>query len=111
MLSETSTPYLAASSGLPLINYLRYCPYPRPTPVLLSIRPEFASAIIRGEKRFEFRRCIFRRPVSVVVIYATSPVKHAIGEFDIKTVFYGQPKELWKKTNGAAGIDKTRFMK
>lgn len=39
------------------------------TRALLSIRPAFAKAIFDGQKRFEFRRAIFRKEVGVVVVY------------------------------------------
>ena len=59
MLSETSIQYLGALKGLPQLNYLQSCPYPRPSQALLSIKPEFAAAIIKGDKKFEFRRVYF----------------------------------------------------
>lgn len=62
-----------------------------------------------GSKKYEFRRAIFRRPVSVVVIYVTAPVQQVIGEFDVKKIIYGNPTDLWKKTYRTAGIDKYRF--
>ncbi|MBI6731014.1 ASCH domain-containing protein, partial [Pseudomonas amygdali] len=40
--------------------------------VLLSIKPEYAEKILQGEKRFEFRKSVFKNPdVRTVVIYAT----------------------------------------
>jgi predicted transcriptional regulator len=76
----------------------------------LSIKPEFAAAIVRGEKQFEFRRCIFRRQVTVVVIYITAPIKCVIGEFDVKSIITEHPITLWRITHKAAGIDKRRFL-
>ena len=75
----------------------------------MSIKPEFVSGIVTGSKRFEFRRRIFRRPVSVVVIYATAPIQQVIGEFDIKQVILDEPTKLWRKTRQASGIEKLRF--
>ena len=111
MLSETSIRYLGVLKGLPQINYLRSCPYPRPIQALLSIRPEYVTSIISGEKRFEFRRSIFRRPVSVVVIYVTAPVQRVIGEFDVKSILYDCTTALWKTTCKSSGISEDGFFR
>ena len=53
--------------------------------VILSIRPRYADAIMRGEKKYEYRRSLFKRKnVSRAFIYATSPVKRIIGCFSIR---------------------------
>lgn len=82
---------------------------PGQTHALLSIKPEYAEAIFRGEKRFEFRRAIFRKPVDVVVVYTTSPVSQVIGEFDIEEVISDTVEGLWGRTQRRAGIDRDRF--
>lgn len=76
---------------------------------MLSIKPEYAEAIFRGEKRFEFRRAIFRKPVEVVVVYTTSPVSQVVGEFDIEEVITDSVEGLWGRTHRRAGIDRDRF--
>jgi len=43
--------------------------------VLLSIRPKYVEEIIKGNKRYEFRKSIFKKNVEEVWIYATSPTK------------------------------------
>lgn len=78
--------------------------------VLLSIRPEFALKIFNGSKRFEFRRVIFKRAdIKKVVVYASSPVKKIIGEFEIDKIISGDPFNLWRETQIHAGINKKRF--
>lgn len=78
--------------------------------ILLSIKPEFAERILSGEKRYEFRKALFKRPdVSTIVIYATRPVGRIVGEFDIADVLTDAPETLWKKTAHAAGISKDFF--
>jgi predicted transcriptional regulator len=76
---------------------------------LLSIKPRYAEAIFRGEKRFEFRRVIFRKPVEVVVVYTTSPVSRVAGEFDIEAIISDTVEGLWKRTKHCAGIDRKCF--
>ncbi len=75
--------------------------------VLLSIKPEFAEKILLGQKKYEFRRTIFKLPeVKKVVIYASSPVKKIIGEFEIEHILTLKLSELWKITKHDSGIDK-----
>lgn len=78
--------------------------------ILLSIKPEYVSRIFSGEKRFEFRKSIFRDPtVNEIYIYATSPVKMIVGKFGIKDIHEETPTELWKDTHEFAGIGKEAF--
>ena len=48
---------------------------------ILSVKPEYAMKILAGEKQYEYRKTIFRRPVEKVYIYASSPVCMIVGEF------------------------------
>lgn len=92
-----------------MTNSRRLSDFPKRTKALLSIKPEFAYAILNGEKRYEFRRKIFARPVDVILVYATMPVGRVIAEFDVRSVISDSPQELWNRTNRFAGIDKDRF--
>jgi predicted transcriptional regulator len=75
----------------------------------LSIRAPYAEAIFRGEKRFEFRRAIFRKTVDVVVVYTTSPTSLVVGEFDVTEIISESIEELWSRTSQYAGIDQELF--
>ncbi len=78
--------------------------------VLLSIKPEFAEKIFEGTKLFEFRRAIFKnRNVKKVVVYASSPVKKVIGEFEIDGIIRSNIDELWNQTQDHSGITKEYF--
>lgn len=78
--------------------------------VLLAIKPEFASKIFEGTKRFEFRKAIFKdKRVKKVVVYASFPVQKVIGEFDIDEIIFLHPNELWEETKTDAGISKEYF--
>src|ERR1035441_1124470 len=79
------------------------------TCALLSIRPPYAEAIFRGEKRFEFRRAIFRKAVDVVVVYTTSPTSLVVGEFDVSEIISESIEDLWSRTSRYAGIDREVF--
>ena len=77
--------------------------------VLLSIKPQYATAILRGTKKYEFRRAIFSRQVDVVLLYASTPVRRVVAEFDVLSVISEPLPTLWKKTGRYAGIDKPSF--
>lgn len=81
-----------------------------PTSVLLSIKPQFANAILEGTKLFELRRKIFRdKDVRRIVIYASSPVRRVVGEFSIDSVLAHEPTKLWSLTSRGAGVDREFF--
>lgn len=76
---------------------------------MLSIKPEFAEKIFSGEKGFEFRKVAFRRDVTSVVVYVTSPVAKIVGEFEIARILEDNPHSLWCRTKEKAGISKSFF--
>lgn len=76
----------------------------------MSIKPEYAFAILRGEKRFEFRKTLYRSAnVDRVIVYASSPTKRVVGEFSIAAVHSMAPSALWKRTKKHAGVKKSFF--
>ena len=77
---------------------------------LLSIKPEFVSKIFTGEKIFEYRKAVFKRPmVKTVVISSTMPVGKIVGEFEIEEIIELPPQDLWHKTSEHSGISKEFF--
>jgi len=78
--------------------------------VLLSIKPEYAEKIFDGEKRFEFRRSIFKNPdITHIVVYASSPTQKVIGEFEIIDIVHENISILWDITRKYSGISKENF--
>lgn len=78
--------------------------------VLLSIKPEFVDAIMSGEKKFEYRKSIFKRKdVTSVVVYATKPYGKVVGEFDIEDIIVDKPYNIWRKTKDYSGISRVFF--
>ena len=78
--------------------------------VLLSIKPEYAEKILSGQKRYEFRKAIFKNPdVKTVVIYATMPVGKVVGEFDFDEVLSDTPQAIWAETSKFSGITRKFF--
>lgn len=80
------------------------------TTVLLSIKPQYADKILNGDKRYEFRRLLYKSPnVDKIVIYATSPVMKVVGEFDVAQVHSMALEELWAQTMKYSGIEKNFY--
>lgn len=78
--------------------------------VLLSIKPEFATKVFNGTKKFEFRRTIFKNEsVKTILVYASFPIQKVIGEFEIDHIISEDLDTLWKKTKKHAGISEDYF--
>lgn len=77
--------------------------------ILLSIKPEFATRIFSGSKRFEYRKSVFKKYVTRVVVYASAPVSMVVGEFEIEELVYDELEALWHKTREYAGISEDYF--
>ena len=103
--------------GYPYKLYTKYFPiaFARGrmlTSAILSIKPRYAEAIFRGEKRFEFRRKLFKtRTPTTIFVYASAPVSKIIGHFEIDDIISKPPSSLWQKTRHAAGIKRSHFFK
>ncbi len=77
--------------------------------VLLSIKPEYADKLFSGEKKYEYRKAIFREQVECIVVYSTMPEGKLIGELQIETILEDEPDVLWERTRDAAGITEDFF--
>lgn len=81
-----------------------------PTRVLLSIKPQYAQLIFAGQKRYEYRRSVFKhRSIRTVVVYESSPTRQVVGEFDILAIHDEEVHRLWAMTREYAGIAKIDF--
>lgn len=77
--------------------------------VLLSVKPEYATRILEGSKRFEFRKTRFAQEIRTVFLYATAPVSRIVGYFAVIGIKTGSPRALWRKCRRAAGIQRKDF--
>lgn len=75
----------------------------------MSIRPEFADAILSGKKAVEFRKRPVAADVTHVLIYATLPVGSLLGWFAVRRQSTMSPKGLWAEFRKVAGISKDKF--
>ena len=80
--------------------------------VLLSIKPKYADAIMRGDKKYEFRKSIFRhRNLTKVYMYSTSPVQKVVGTFGIGRIIEDHPKLLWNRLHKFSGLEDKEFFR
>lgn len=79
--------------------------------VILSIKPEFVEKIFSGEKKYEYRKVLFKQKVDTVYIYASRPVSKIVGEFKIEEILYDTPENIWKFTKRQSGVTKKFFDK
>jgi len=79
--------------------------------VLLSIKPKYVEEIMNGNKKYEFRKSVFRcrEDIELVYVYSTSPVKKIVGVFTIETIIEDHPKNLWDNFKEFSGIEEEEF--
>ena len=77
--------------------------------ILLSINPQYVYRIMKGEKRYEFRKSLCKRKVDKIIIYSTSPIMKVVGEADVEDILVDEPRTIWGKTKKYSGIDQQFF--
>lgn len=77
--------------------------------VLISIRPQYVDAILSGQKRVEFRKVRFRRPVDQLVVYATAPVSAVVAVIKIAEVIQDTPSNIWMQYADVGAINEDAF--
>lgn len=77
---------------------------------IISIRPKYAEAILRGSKTVELRRRIPKIENGTRLwIYATLPLGAVIGTAIVHEVIRGTPEEIWNLFHTEADVDKDSF--
>ncbi|HZJ76221.1 MAG TPA: ASCH domain-containing protein [Oscillospiraceae bacterium] len=80
--------------------------------ILLSIKPEYAQKIFQGEKKYEYRKRLFKRDdISSIIVYVTKPVGRVVGEFEIAEIIEDNPMAIWQKTKQYSGISQKEYFK
>lgn len=77
--------------------------------ILLSINPEHVENILKGIKKYEYRKIACRRRVDKIIIYSTTPIKKVVGEAEVIDILQKEKDELWHETENESGITKTFF--
>lgn len=81
---------------------------------MLPIRPIYVGKIFSGEKRYEFRKRVPRKPADHILIYETAPVSKVVGIVKVSGILAGSPSAVWEWTKESAGIsyeDYCRYFK
>ncbi|HFH9740992.1 TPA: ASCH domain-containing protein [Streptococcus pyogenes] len=76
---------------------------------IISIKPQFVDEIMKGNKRFEFRKSFLKSIPDRCYIYSTKPVGKIVGFFTIKQVLRDEPEKIWQKTSKKSEITKDFF--
>lgn len=82
----------------------------KPGDVIISIRPNFAEAILSGAKTVELRRRI--PPIEIgtrLWIYATRPTAAVVGSAIVNAVIRGTPDSLWDTYSAQAAIKRDDY--
>ncbi|TKY92326.1 MAG: hypothetical protein C5S46_01185 [Candidatus Methanomarinus sp.] len=79
--------------------------------VLLSIKPKYIKEMRAGNKKYEFRKNIWKNSTKVgkVYIYSSSPIKKIVGIFTLGNVYEDNPGNLWKNFKDFSGLDEEEF--
>ena len=77
--------------------------------ILISINPQHVQNIIKGIKKYEYRKIAAKHDISSIIIYETTPVKRIVAEAEIIDVLVYSPEKLWKLTKQESCISKEFF--
>lgn len=77
--------------------------------IVLPIKEEYAKGILFGDKLFEYRKRMPKRPISQIVIYETAPMSRVVGTVDVCGVLEAEPGELYERTSYGAGISREDY--
>lgn len=80
------------------------------TPLLISLKPNYANLVFSGLKTAELRRRISESMQDRdVFVYVSSPVKELRGGFRVGQVWSGSPSQVWSTVQDLAGVSKRAF--
>lgn len=76
---------------------------------LLSIHPRHAESILGGTKKVELRRTPVSNEISLVLLYATAPVRAVVGWFAVAGIDSGSKSRIWETHSRVAGITRDEY--
>lgn len=79
--------------------------------IILSIKPEFVEKIFSGEKKYEYRKILFKHKVDKVYIYASRPICKIVGEFEVEDIICDTPEHVWELTKKQSGVSRNFYDK
>lgn len=78
--------------------------------ILLSVKPTFSDSILKGIKKYEFRKRLCKSNINKIYLYTSFPIKKIVGEVHVESKMCLDKNELWSKTEQSAGIKKSIYM-
>ncbi|WP_181320382.1 ASCH domain-containing protein [Saccharothrix carnea] len=79
-------------------------------PLLMSLRPRFAEAILQGSKTVELRRTrVSAAADTTIIIYASTPVMSVVGVATLAKVDTAAPGTLWRRYRHRLGLTRSEF--
>lgn len=95
---------------VPMPVYKRPHPLAGSAVIAISVKPLFAERIFAGDKRFEFRRVLPKKPVGRVYIHVCGEDADRVQGFaDVVAMGYLPKNELWEIAKDAAGMRREEF--
>ena len=83
---------------------------PEERALFISVKPQYANAILEGTKTVELRRTRPNLPDgSLVILYSSTPTRAVVGWAHLTGVRVGTPIEIWDKYGTAAAIDEPDY--
>jgi predicted transcriptional regulator len=78
--------------------------------LFISVKPQYANAILDGTKTVELRRTRPNLPDgALVILYSSSPTRAVVGWAHLTGVRQGTPIEIWDKYGAAAAIEELDY--
>lgn len=77
--------------------------------LLLSIKPEYVDQILRGTKKYEYRKRLPKESIDTIFIYSTAPEMKVVASVRILSKLSASPTALWEQTKKTAGISRSKF--
>ena len=79
--------------------------------LMLSVKPEYAEKLLRGDKTVELRRVLPQRIErgDIVLLYATAPKAVFVGYCRVADILHDSPTALWPRVEGSAGVTRAEY--
>jgi predicted transcriptional regulator len=79
-------------------------------PLLLSLRPRFADAILDGSKTIELRRTrVAAPPGTHLLLYASAPIMAVVGVAVLGERHTARPSTIWRHHRASLGLARAEF--
>ena len=78
--------------------------------ILISINPEHVAKILSGEKKYEFRRRIYKEDVDKIYIYQTLPEQGVVAYFTPGEIIKDTPQNLWERFSEVSGTTEDHLL-